>query len=427
MSRVLVILLVMLFLAQSLSLRTITTRPRCARLVLRLSRLSSTTAGIDNVDDGEASASTSISPILEKAIADLSKKRSTISKELERVREDKNAKDQAELILGSLYMIPEDPELYVIGKKRRLSVVRSKERMMVDHSLLHYPSNSSLRSTLTLFAPHKLFADVMDYEKGENVQIRLPEPKTEKKKNGRGEGGRDGAKYFAEARFKQSKKGKRGEGVLDDLLKKIDKSIGVVEGIIDEEDEGIVKGRVEKACAGLVKVNFGGEEIGRKKGAKPAPAGEKMDQGQNYRKYLFPVGAGDEEVTHTILVGRNRRQNENLSFRAGKNGDIWMHARGAPGAHVVVKARNRKMVWGAGEGVGGHWREALQFAANLAAFYSDLRTERKAEITLAEPKHITKPRGAPLGAVKLREEAGMILGDPFEVPEECREAREGGK
>ncbi|GMH60692.1 hypothetical protein TL16_g03105 [Triparma laevis f. inornata] len=318
---------------------------------------------------------------MEKAIADLSKKRSTISKELERVREDKNAKDQAELILGSLYMIPEDPELYVI--------------------------------------------DVMDYE-GENIQIRLPEPKTEKKKNGRGEGGRDGAKKFAEARFKQSKKGKRGEGVLDDLLKKIDKSIGVVEGVVDEEDEGIVKGRVEKACAGLVKVNFGGEEIGRKKGAKPAPVGEKMDQGQNYRKYLFPVGAGDEEVTHTILVGRNRRQNENLSFRAGKNGDIWMHARGAPGAHVVVKARNRKMVWGAGEGVEGHWREALQFAANLAAFYSDLRTERKAEITLAEPKHITKPRGAPLGAVKLREEAGMILGDPFEVPEECREAREGG-
>ncbi|GMH62970.1 hypothetical protein TrST_g9904 [Triparma strigata] len=348
-------------------------------------RLSSTSVGSSKDEQTQATQITQNSETLaavNKAIADLEKKRTTISRELERVREDKNAKDQAELILGSLYMIPEDPDMYVI--------------------------------------------DVMDYATGENVQIRLPEPKT--KKNGRGEGGREGAKAFAEARFKQSKKGKRGEGVLEDLLKKIDRSIGVVEGVVGEEDEVIVKGRVEKACNGLVKVKWGGEsggEEGRKKGKKPhIAAAEKVDQGQNYRKYTFPLEAPVEEATHTILVGRNRRQNENLSFRAGKNGDIWMHARGAPGAHVVVKARNRRIAWK--EGVEGEWRDALQFAANLAAFYSDLRTERRAEITLAEPKHVVKPRGAPLGAVKLREEVGMILGDPFQVPDECRAAREGG-
>jgi hypothetical protein len=68
--------------------------------------------------------------------------------------------------------------------------------------------------------------------------------------------------------------------------------------------------------------------------------------------------------------------------------------------------------------------EDLQFAANLAAFYSDARTERQAAITTAEPKHITKPRGAPLGAVSLRQEGKSILGRPEEVSDDLKEARE---
>jgi hypothetical protein len=68
--------------------------------------------------------------------------------------------------------------------------------------------------------------------------------------------------------------------------------------------------------------------------------------------------------------------------------------------------------------------DCLQLAANLAAFYSDARAEQKAEITVAEPKHIQKPRGAPLGAVKLREEMKSLTGYPDHVPEHLKEARE---
>lgn len=44
-------------------------------------------------------------------------------------------------------------------------------------------------------------------------------------------------------------------------------------------------------------------------------------------------------------------------------------------------------------------------------------------MTLTEPKHVQKPRGAPLGAVKLREETRVLLGYPEEVPVELKEAR----
>jgi hypothetical protein len=65
----------------------------------------------------------------------------------------------------------------------------------------------------------------------------------------------------------------------------------------------------------------------------------------------------------------------------------------------------------------------LEFAANLAAFYSDGRTEVKVPVTVAEPKHLLKPRNAPLGAVKLRQEVRVIFGSPGSVPHDLKEAR----
>ena len=62
-------------------------------------------------------------------------------------------------------------------------------------------------------------------------------------------------------------------------------------------------------------------------------------------------------------------------------------------------------------------------AADLAAFYSDLRNERKAEVMFCNPKHISKPRKAPVGAVRVSKEGGTVLGRPEDVPDDCKEAR----
>ena len=67
----------------------------------------------------------------------------------------------------------------------------------------------------------------------------------------------------------------------------------------------------------------------------------------------------------------------------------------------------------------------LQMAADLAAFYSDLRNERKAEVMFCNPKHISKPRKAPVGAVRVsggRHRAGR----PEDVPGDCKARAERG-
>lgn len=118
----------------------------------------------------------------------------------------------------------------------------------------------------------------------------------------------------------------------------------------------------------------------------------------------------------TILVGRNRRGNEHLSLSVARDKDIWMHARGSPGAHVLVLQRRGSETPLATD-------DCLQLAADLAAFYSDARSERSVDVIAAEPKHVLKPRGAPLGAVKIREELRVFSGRPNNVPVEFKEAR----
>jgi hypothetical protein len=115
------------------------------------------------------------------------------------------------------------------------------------------------------------------------------------------------------------------------------------------------------------------------------------------------------------LIGRNRRGNEYISLSLAKGTDVWLHARGTPGAHVLIPQRR---------GSPPVTPECLQLAANVAVFYSDARSERRADVTVASPKHILKPRNAPLGAVQVRQEDKVVLGFPADVPEELRLARD---
>lgn len=154
---------------------------------------------------------------------------------------------------------------------------------------------------------------------------------------------------------------------------------------------------------------------GRRADTQALPLAPSQTPGWEGREFESPSGV-------PILVGRNRRQNEQLSLKVAREPDVWMHARGCPGAHVLLQMSR---VRGAAARAAPS-DECLQMAADLAAFYSEARDERKALVTFAAPRHVTKPSGAPLGAVKLREEGGSIVANPNSerVPLPIREARD---
>jgi predicted ribosome quality control (RQC) complex YloA/Tae2 family protein len=90
----------------------------------------------------------------------------------------------------------------------------------------------------------------------------------------------------------------------------------------------------------------------------------------------------------TILVGKNSRQNEEVTFRRASAGDLWLHARGVPGAHVIIKSGGQEVP-----------EATLHQAAGLAAYYSQDRGATQVAVDYTQRRHVRRVRGARPGLV----------------------------
>ncbi|MGE5549442.1 MAG: NFACT family protein [Bacteroidota bacterium] len=90
-----------------------------------------------------------------------------------------------------------------------------------------------------------------------------------------------------------------------------------------------------------------------------------------------------------ILVGRNNRQNEHLTFGVAEPADTWLHTRQIPGAHVIIKQ-------GKAAGVSD---ATLIDAANLAVYYSQARRGTKVPVDYTQRRHVRKRPGGHPGLV----------------------------
>jgi predicted ribosome quality control (RQC) complex YloA/Tae2 family protein len=98
-----------------------------------------------------------------------------------------------------------------------------------------------------------------------------------------------------------------------------------------------------------------------------------------------------------ILVGRGAAENDQLTRHARGN-DLWLHARGVPGAHVVVRLAGRPPD-----------QETLLDAAHLAVHHSDARGAPVAEVAWTRARWVRKPKGAAPGAVTISQEKVVAL------------------
>ena len=102
--------------------------------------------------------------------------------------------------------------------------------------------------------------------------------------------------------------------------------------------------------------------------------------------------AGPIEVTSpdglTVLVGRNSRQNDSVTFERAAGHDLWLHARGIPGAHVIVKAEGRAVP-----------DTTLAAAASLAAYYSAARGSTSVAVDWTEARRVKRLKGGGPGLV----------------------------
>ncbi|MBR9989970.1 MAG: DUF814 domain-containing protein [Gemmatimonadetes bacterium] len=95
-----------------------------------------------------------------------------------------------------------------------------------------------------------------------------------------------------------------------------------------------------------------------------------------------------------VLVGRSARDNDELTFRVARPRDLWLHAAGYAGSHVVIREP---------ESAEEVPRPVIERAAACAAWHSKARNARgKVEVHVCRAADVRKPRGVPAGTVELR-------------------------
>ncbi len=88
-----------------------------------------------------------------------------------------------------------------------------------------------------------------------------------------------------------------------------------------------------------------------------------------------------------IMVGRNNLQNDELTFKMAKKGELWFHAKDIPGSHVLIKDNLDPS------------DEVKTDAAELAAYYSKARLSNLVQVDMIEAKKLNKPTGGKPGFV----------------------------
>ncbi|MCF7823846.1 MAG: NFACT RNA binding domain-containing protein [Candidatus Marinimicrobia bacterium] len=110
-----------------------------------------------------------------------------------------------------------------------------------------------------------------------------------------------------------------------------------------------------------------------------------------YKKYMSPSG-------FDILVGRDSRDNDVLTFKIANKNDWWFHARQISGSHVILRTGNKAPL-----------PIDIQKAAQHAALNSKAKHSGIAVVQYCQRKHLSKPKGSSPGQVLIHQENTITI------------------
>ena len=147
------------------------------------------------------------------------------------------------------------------------------------------------------------------------------------------------------------------------------------------------------ALDALARLEKEARRLGAAPRREPSPSRRRRDEpAPPYRTFRSLAGV-------RILVGRGAAENDAVTFRHARGNDLWLHARGVPGAHVIVRLEKGR----------GPDQETLLDAAHLAVHFSDARGAPQADVAWTRAKYVRKPKGAAPGAVNYSQEKVLAL------------------
>ncbi len=214
---------------------------------------------------------------------------------------------------------------------------------------------------------------VLDYERipPETIDIRLD--------------ARLCAKENVDLYFKRAKKAKTAIAFLDRRIPETQEELKYIDGLEWELKEAPDALGLEALEEELIEAGYL-KQSGPER-PKAAPDGR-----------AEPIRRMTSKRGFAILRGISGTGNDLIVKKYAKDGDVWFHALGCPGAHVLIKAAGRKPDAG-----------TIEEAASIAAYYSKNKDATKAEVIYTEAKNVKKPKGAKPGQVTVSEYRSIVV------------------
>jgi predicted ribosome quality control (RQC) complex YloA/Tae2 family protein len=192
-------------------------------------------------------------------------------------------------------------------------------------------------------------------------------------------GDRTSLQKASSAFYLQCQKAQRALKALGPRARSLEDRIRTLEEMLAAVSADPVIDRVREIAAKLELLT------GARRPRAPRAEKKKDKQGREVGRW-FTTADGYE-----VVVGRNDRENDLITFRLAGSQDIWLHAADYPGSHVVIRNPRREAV---------PFQTILE-AAEAAAFYSQARKEGKAAVHYTQKKYVSKPPRSKPGLARL--------------------------
>lgn len=272
-------------------------------------------------------------------------------------------------------------KLSTILAKLRVKANTFKTKLQESTGANEYRTNADLlMAHLQDWQPGMKQIILNDFETGEPVKIKL-----EPEKN---------AIQNAQFLYKRHQKLKRAKLAVDPLLAEVQAQIDyleqVEESIIQTEEDST--NNVREMLQTLLEIK---EELVNA-GYFPTPDRSTKAELAETKPRSLTTPSGFE-----LLIGRNNRQNDLLTFKIATDYDLWFHAQEIAGSHGLLRITPGAVAEAAD----------LQFTANAVAYYSRARQSQAVPVVYTETKHVYKPKGAKPGMVIYKHEQ-IVWGHP---------------
>ena len=177
----------------------------------------------------------------------------------------------------------------------------------------------------------------------------------------------------AQKLYKEYHKACTAENMLIKLIEEGEQDLEYLESVRDMLSRSTLEREFSEIKDELVSQGF----------LKPKKSNKKQMKKQALPPLEFKTSQG-----LTVLVGRNNIQNDKLTFKTGRKGDMWLHAQKCPGSHVLLLSEGQEIP-----------DDAIVEAAEIAAYYSSAKDGTVVTVDYTDVKNIKKPNGAKPGFV----------------------------